>query len=322
MTHIRIIVASLVVLVTSFFAAPAFAQDERFAEIAVDYTSGEILFGTNENAIRHPASLTKMMTLYLLFEAVEDGRLTMDSTIRVSRYAARQSPTRLGFRCARRARTCGSVTVEQAINALIVLSANDVAVAVAEHLGRTESNFALRMTRRAHAMGMTDTVFTNASGLPNLHQVTTAHDMAILGRRLIEDYPEYYPLFSSRSFAYGRRTVYGHNRVMDMTDGVDGIKTGYTRASGFNLVSSAMRDGRRVITVVLGGATAAERDAQMVDLINRAFETEPTPTSPYPYIVTPVGARYLDQLPIPSLPEPEPEPETERMTLGPVHVRP
>lgn len=317
MQFIRIIVASLVVLVTSFFVAPTVSAQDRFSEIAVDFATGEILLGTNENELRHPASLTKMMTLYLLFDALENGDVTLDTRIVISRRAAQQSPTRLGFRCARRARTCGSITVDTAIDALVVQSANDVASAVAEHLGRTESNFALRMTRRAQAMGMTSTVFTNASGLPSVRQVTTAHDMAILGRRLIQDFPDYYERFNVREFSYGRRVIRGHNRVLDMLDGVDGIKTGYTRASGFNLVSSAVRGDRRVVTVVLGGPTAAERDAQMVDLIGRAFERETSIQATYPYIVTPVARRYLDQSPLPGLPIEEPSREPP-LTLAPL----
>lgn len=321
MHFIRIIVATMVVLATSFLAAPRASAQDRFAEIAVEYSSGEILFGTNETALRHPASLTKMMTLYLLFEALEDGRVTLETRMPVSRRAAGQPATRLGFRCARRARQCGSITVDDAIDALVVLSANDVATVVAEFLGRSESNFALRMTRRAHVMGMTDTVFVNASGLPSASQVTTAHDMALLARHLIEDYPQWYTRFSARSFTYGRRVYSGHNRVMLNNDEVDGIKTGYTRGSGFNLVSSAVRDGRRVITVVLGGATAAERDAQMVDLIHRAFERDaPQSTSTYPYIVTPVARRYLEPLPIPSLTTPEPTQSEPPLRLGPVRV--
>lgn len=293
MTLIRIIVTSLVVLVASFlFSTSSIAQtDPRFAEYAIDFDTGEVLYGTNETELRHPASLTKIMTLYLLFEAIEDGRVEMDTRIPISRNAANQSPTRLGFRCPRRARVCGSVTVETAIDALIVLSANDIATAVAEYLGRTESNFAQRMTNRARAMGMMDTVFVNASGLPSVRQVTTAHDMAILGRRLIEDYPDYYALFSRRNFTYGRRVVSGHNRVLDYFEGADGIKTGYTRASGFNLVSSAVRDGRRVIAVVLGGTTAQDRDNQMVDLLERSFALSPEPNL---YRVTPTSRR-LDQ---------------------------
>lgn len=293
MSFIRIIVASLVVLVASTFATSnAHAQTNgRFAQIAIDYETGSTLIAENETAILHPASLTKVMTLYMLFEALEDGRVTLETRIPISRRAAQQPATRLGFRCPRRARVCGSISVDNAINALIVLSANDVATAVAEFLGRSESNFALRMTRRAHDMGMPDTVFVNASGLPSVRQVTTAHDMAVLGRRLIEDYPDYYARFSVESFTFGRRTIRGHNRVMYENDEVDGIKTGYTRSSGFNLISSAVRDGRRVITVVLGGNTAGERDAQMVNLIDQAFDrqAELPPREIRPYEVNTVG---------------------------------
>lgn len=168
-------------------------------------------------------------------------------------------------------------------------------------------------------MGMESTVFANASGLPSTRQVTTASDMAILGRRLIEDYPQYYSRFSAQSFVYGRRTYRGHNRVMNNNSEVDGIKTGYTRASGFNLVSSAVRDGRRVITVVLGGATAVERDAQMVDLIHRAFDT-PAPQNPYR--VTQVGQQFLEGLPIPDVPSPQRPYSEPPVALGPVRVRP
>ncbi|MCA8886452.1 MAG: D-alanyl-D-alanine carboxypeptidase, partial [Hyphomonadaceae bacterium] len=217
------------------------------------------------------ASLTKMMTLYMLFEAIERGDLTLDTRLTASRNAARQPPSRLGLACSRR-RGCDSITVDQAIRALAVQSANDVAVMVAERLGGTESRFSANMTARARELGMSNTRFANASGLPDTAHRTTARDMATLSQALWRDFPQYYHYFQTPSFAWRRTSGRNHNHLLGSVEGVDGIKTGYTRASGFNLATMTERGGRRVIVVVLGGETAAARDAQVAYLIEGAYQ--------------------------------------------------
>jgi D-alanyl-D-alanine carboxypeptidase len=237
------------------------------AAIIVDAQTGAVLFENNSRGSHYPASLTKMMTLYLLFEAIEAKRFSLDDELAVSTVASQQPPTKIG------AKPGTSLTVQKAILALIVHSANDVAVVVAEALGGSQSNFAQLMTKKARALGMKDTVFRNASGLPDTGQVTTARDMAILARALISRFPDYYAYFSTPSFTYGGRTFVSHNRVLKAYAGADGLKTGYIRAAGYNLVTSAERDGRRIIAVVLGGKTAGARDAQMVSLLDKGFAT-------------------------------------------------
>jgi D-alanyl-D-alanine carboxypeptidase len=239
---------------------------ERYASIVIDVETREILHAEDADATRFPASLTKMMTLYVLFEALEQGDLALDSRLTASRFASRQPPSRLGIR------RNDSITVEQAIRALVVQSANDVAVMVAERLGGSESNFATRMTNRARALGMEHTRFVNASGLPDPRIRTTARDMATLSIALWRDYPQYYHYFQTPSYHWRGRGGRNHNRLLGSVQGVDGIKTGYTRASGYNLATSAVRDGRRVVAVVLGGETASARDAQVAYLIEGAYE--------------------------------------------------
>jgi D-alanyl-D-alanine carboxypeptidase len=212
-----------------------------------------------------------MMTLYMVFEALERGDITLDTRWTASRNASRQPPSRLGLRCTRR-HGCDSITVEQAIRALAVQSANDVAVMTAEHLGGSEARFAANMTARARELGMTDTRFANASGLPDPRHRTTARDMARLSQALWNDFPEYYHYFSTPTFSWRRSTGRNNNHLLGQVDGVDGIKTGYTRASGFNLATMTERGGRRVIVVVLGGETAAARDAQVAYLIEGAYQ--------------------------------------------------
>ncbi len=210
---------------------------------------------------RHPASITKVMTLYLLFEALEKGRIHLDSEIRISAHASAQAPTKLGLHPGQ------SIRVEDAIKAVVTQSANDAAVAIAEALGGSESHFAEMMTRKAHALGMADTTYVNASGLPDDDQITTAHDLALLGRDIEERFPHYYRYFSTRSFSYRGIAYRNHNHLLGHVDGMDGIKTGYTRSSGFNLLSSVKRDGHFIIAVVLGGASSSSRDRIMDDLI-------------------------------------------------------
>lgn len=245
------------------------AYNPPYAAYVVDINSGRVLHDTNANALRHPASVTKVMTLYMLFEAMERGRFRPDSELRVSAEAARQSPSKLGLRAG------STIAVDDAIKALITKSANDVAVVVAEALGGDEERFAEMMTAKARQIGMSRSVFRNASGLPNPEQVTTARDLATLGRAIHDRFPRQYALFSTRSFEYDGSIYRNHNRLLGKVEGVDGIKTGYTRASGFNLLTSAKSDGRHIMTVVLGGRSARARDVQVASLVEthlpRAF---------------------------------------------------
>ncbi len=243
-------------------ATPPPLASEKYAAIVVDGNTGRMLYQANATAPRFPASLTKMMTLYMLYEAIDSGRLSMSSEIPVSAHAASQAPSKLGLK---RGTT---IDVRSAVNALSVKSANDVAAAVGEYLGGSEERFAALMTAKARSIGMSSTVFRNASGLPDDRQHTTARDMAVLGIALRKRFPQYYGNFSQRSFAFRGRTVTGHNRTL-LIDGVDGIKTGYIRASGFNIVTSVGRRGKRLVIVVMGGKSARERDAHVAELIER-----------------------------------------------------
>ena len=247
-------------------SAPTALAQDRYAAIVMDARTNEVLMEDQADATRFPASLTKMMTLYMLFEALERGDVTMDTRIVASRRAAAMPASRLGLR------RNDTITVNQAIRALVVQSANDVAVAVAERLGGTEARFASQMTARARALGMSGSRFVNASGLPDPQMRATARDMAVLGQSLWRDFPDYYTYFQTPEFSWGRHYSRSHNRLIGSVAGVDGIKTGYTRASGFNLVTSAERGGRRVIVVVMGGETAAARDAQVAYLVEGAFQ--------------------------------------------------
>ncbi|PMR77362.1 D-alanyl-D-alanine carboxypeptidase [Billgrantia endophytica] len=237
----------------------------RYAAIVIDVESGDVLHAANADATRYPASLTKMMTLYLLFEAIEDGSMRLHQPLSVSAQAAAMPASKLWLPAG------GSITVEDAILALVVRSANDVAVVVAEALGGSERQFADMMTRRARDLGMPATVFRNASGLPNNEQVTTARDMATLSVRLMQDFPQYYHYFSTQSFTHRGTTHTSHNRLVRNYPGADGLKTGFIRASGFNVATSAIRDNRRVVSVVMGGFTAASRDTHMTDLLDRGY---------------------------------------------------
>jgi D-alanyl-D-alanine carboxypeptidase len=264
---VRILAGAVAAAVALSFAvaAPA-AADDRYAAIVMDARTNEVLLEDQADEGRYPASLTKMMTLYMLFEALERGDVTMETRLTASRNASRQPPSRLGLRRG------DSITVEQAIRALVVQSANDVATMVGERLGGSEARFAANMTSRARELGMTDTRFANASGLPDTRHRTTARDMARLSQAIWYDFPGYYHYFQTPTFAWRRGTGRNHNRLLGQVEGVDGIKTGYTRASGFNLATMAERDGRRVIVVVLGGETAAARDAQVAYLIEGAYQ--------------------------------------------------
>lgn len=248
---------------TAPVVTPAEAAPEKYAAIVVDANTGKTLFASNADAKRYPASLTKMMTLYMMFEAMKTGKMNRNTPIKVSAYAAARPPTKIGFKAGQ------SIPAEAAILALITRSANDVASAVGEHLGGSEGRFAQMMTARARQLGMRSTTFRNASGLPNKEQHTTARDMAVLGMALRQHFPKEFAYFSQKSFVYRGQTINGHNRLLGRIQGVDGIKTGYTNASGFNLVSSVSADGRQIVAVVMGGRTAASRDAHMSELIKK-----------------------------------------------------
>jgi D-alanyl-D-alanine carboxypeptidase len=242
-------------------AAGAVPKSPAFSALVVDANNGSTLYSADENGLRHPASITKVMTLYLLFEELDRGTLTLRSQIPISEHAAGQEPSKLGLAPG------DTISVEDAIKAVVTRSANDIAVAVAEAVGQSESNFADMMTRKAHALGMTNTLYRNASGLPNDEQVTTAHDLTILGRSLEERFPRYFRYFSTAQFDFDGEIIGNHNHLLGRVEGVDGIKTGYTRASGFNLLTSVHREGRSLIAVVMGGRSAAGRDRIMESLI-------------------------------------------------------
>ncbi|MCE9523577.1 MAG: D-alanyl-D-alanine carboxypeptidase [Alphaproteobacteria bacterium] len=245
--------------------APPEPYVERFAAIVIEADTGRQLYERMSHEQRYPASLTKMMTLYLLFEALQQGKVSLSTLMTASPYACSQDPTKLGL-------TPGDqIAVEDAIKALIVRSANDVAVVVAEHLGGNEYQFAARMTERARQMGMNQTSFVNASGLPDENQRSTATDLVVLSRNLIANFPQFYPYFHTQSFVWNGRSFEGHNNLMKFFDGADGLKTGYTRMSGFNLASSATRQGKRLIAVVMGGRSARDRDIQTAELLESEF---------------------------------------------------
>ncbi len=235
------------------------------AAIVVDMNTGRILYSQAPDAPRRPASLTKMMTLYMLFTYLRAGTISYDSQLTVTPHAASQSPTKLNLKPG------ATITTAEAINALVTLSANDAAVTIAENMAGTEENFARMMTEKARALGMSGTTFRNASGLPNDEQVTTARDMAILAQHLIRDFPENYACFETRYFSYQGRRYRNHNHLLFDYRGTDGIKTGYTREAGFNLTASVRRDDKHLVAVVLGGKTGGGRDAAMRALLDQTF---------------------------------------------------
>jgi D-alanyl-D-alanine carboxypeptidase len=255
------------VLVAALFASAAAPALAKYASIVVDAETGLVLHETNADTRNFPASLTKMMTLYLLFEALQQGDLALSDKLSVSARAAKQQPSKLGLK------TGATITVDTAIRALVTKSANDVAVVVAEAIGSTEWGFAKLMTGKAKDLGMTRTNFANASGLPDSRQLSTARDMAMLSLALLEDFPQYFHYFSLGSFTYKGKTYANHNKLLTAYNGVDGIKTGYTKASGYNIAVSAVRDGRRLIAVVFGGKTAGVRNRHTADLLDQAYAT-------------------------------------------------
>jgi len=253
---------------TILAASPAAAQigSDRYSSIVIDARTGRELSSVAADEPRHPASLTKMMTLYMVFEALRDRRISLETLVPVTAHAAGMQPTKLGLMPGTK------ITVEQAILGLVTLSANDAAAALGEMLGNDEANFADMMTARAHAIGMKHSVFRNASGLPDPDQFTTARDMATLARHLVADFPTDYRYFATREFRFHRRVIASHDHLLETYAGADGLKTGYTAASGFNLVTSAVRSDVRLVGVVLGAARAGERDAHMAELLNQGFD--------------------------------------------------
>ncbi|MDD2768733.1 MAG: D-alanyl-D-alanine carboxypeptidase [Methylococcus sp.] len=236
-----------------------------YSALVMEIESDRVLYDQNADEIRHPASLTKMMTLYMVFDAIERGNVSLQDTFYASSYSASRSPSRIGLRPG------DPLTVEQGILALVTCSANDAAATLGEGLAGSEPAFAAAMTRKARELGMSQTVFRNASGLPDPDQVTTARDMYRLGKALLKRFPQYYPYFSTAHFQYRGRSFHNHNHLLENYYGADGIKTGFVNASGFNLVASARRNGVRLVGVVFGGNSAFRRDAHMRDILDDGF---------------------------------------------------
>ena len=251
--------------------AAAQIGSDRYSSIVVDAATGNVLEAASADALRHPASLAKLMTLYMVFEALRDRRISADQMVPISARTAATEPTKLGLVPGMR------LTVDEAILGLVTKSANDAAAALGELLGGSEDRFAQMMTLRARALGMGHTTFTNASGLPDPDQWSTARDLAILARHLLTDFPGFYPYFSTRSFTFQHRVIFNHDRMLQSYPGADGMKTGYTEASGHNLVTSAVHSGVRLIGVVLGAGSNPERDAHMAALLDQGFEQMDVP---------------------------------------------
>lgn len=296
--------------VSSWVANPS--VDGRDAYIILDAASGRELSSDQPDQLRHPASLTKLMTIYLTFSALDSGRLSLGDGLPVSISALNAPPTKMGLPPG------GTVSVRDATMALVTRSANDAALVLAEALGGDEASFAAMMTSKARQLGMTQTVFRNASGLPNREQVTTARDMARLAFALMRDFPHYYPVFSVQSWPYRGRILDNHNRMLGSYEGADGLKTGYTNASGFNLVMSAMRDNRRLIGVVMGGDSAGQRDRMMAMLMDQGFASAASMRlSAWTSIRKPQSARYTSANFDPSLIIPESTPRLAMASAQP-----
>ena len=264
------IAACLIAMATPFVAMPAQAmslyEEPKYAAILINPATHEVLYSRRADQYRYPASITKVMTLYLAFEALETGKLKLSDPVFISRYAASQAPSRLGLAVGK------SLTVEQAIRVIAVKSANDVAVALAEKIAGSETAFAAMMTGKARKLGMMNTYFANASGLPNPAHITTARDIAVLSMATIDNFPRYYRYFSTQTYAFGNQVMVNHNKLLGKMPGVDGIKTGYTAAAGFTLAASATRNGKRLIAVVLGGPSTMARDQNVAALLDAGFD--------------------------------------------------
>jgi D-alanyl-D-alanine carboxypeptidase len=253
-----------------FFILISSSAKAKYASFIINENTKRIYHNTNADTRNYPASLTKIMTLYMVFDALKNKKISMNTKFKISKRAARQPPSKLSL-------SAGSnITVKNAILALITKSANDVATVVAENLGKSERNFAKLMTKKARKLGMTRTTFKNASGLPNRGQLSTARDMAVLGIAIRKNHPNFFKLFKTKSFVYKGIKYTNHNNLLSNYSGTDGIKTGYTNASGFNLVASVERNGQRIIGVVFGGKKARSRDKHMINLLNKYFKTSPS----------------------------------------------
>ena len=285
-----IMIAAAMVMVIAALASPHSAQaaNSKYAGYVIDVKSGKVLYSNHANSLRYPASLTKMMTLYMAFEQLENGKMSLNSRLKVSRHAAGQAPSKLNLKPG------STIKMKDAILALVTKSANDVAAVIAENIGGTESKFARMMTDKAHSIGMKNTTFRNASGLPNKYQKTTAADMAMLGRALQDRFPTYYKYFNTRVFQYGKARYGNHNKLLGRVKGVDGIKTGYTRASGFNLVTNVKTGDRHIVAVVMGGRTGASRDAQMRKLIKEYLPKAKTGRRMTAMVGVPAARRYIE----------------------------
>ena len=242
--------------------------EPKYTAIVMDAHSGEILYSERADSPRYPASVTKVMTMYLAFESLAAGRLHLTDTVQVSPLAAAQPATKLGLRAGE------TISVEDALHAMAVHSANDMAMAMAEKIGGTESRFAALMNVKAEQLGMTSTHYVNPNGLPDNRQLSSAHDLAVLARAILRDYPQYYSFFSQESFSYRGRTMYNTNHLLGKMPGVDGLKTGFTNAAGFNLAASAMRNGHRLIAVVMGSSSGQVRNANVEGLLLTGFDIE------------------------------------------------
>jgi D-alanyl-D-alanine carboxypeptidase len=270
----RSVLASLVIATTaltpSLMAAPPVAQssDTKYAAIVVDAASGEVLFQRFADQRRYPASITKVMTLYLVFEALESGKVKLNDTLVISPRAAAAPPSKLGLAAGQ------TISLDDAMRATAVRSANDMAIALAEHVARSEGDFTNRMTAKARELGMQNTRFTTANGLPDSRQTTTASDLAILSRAVMRDYPQYYRYLGLHDWHFNGRDYRNTNGLLNTSKGYDGIKTGFTNASGYNLAASSVRDGKRLITIVMGGRSTASRNAHVAELMDTGFEIE------------------------------------------------
>jgi len=273
---------------------PVFA---RYASIVVNETSGEVMYSRNADKQLYPASLTKVMTLYLLFESLEAGTVTMDTPMKVSRVAAGRSPSKLGLKVG------STIKVKDAMLALVTKSANDAATVIAEHLGGTERAFAKKMTRKAKSLGMTRTNFRNASGLPHSQQKSTARDMARLAIAIRKDFPQYFHYFKTQRFDYRGKRHKNHNALLKDYQGTDGIKTGYIRASGFNLIATVERNGTRLVGVVFGGKTGKSRNTHMMQLLDKQFARLPLIKTPKERQIRVVPARSKPISPPPQKPQ-------------------
>ena len=264
---IKLILNFIFILFFLFIASSAKA---KYASFVINENTKRIYHNTNADTRNYPASLTKIMTLYMIFDSLKNKKISMNTKFKISKRAARQPPSKLNLSAGSR------ITVKNAILALITKSANDVATVVAENLGKSEKNFARLMTKKAKKLGMTRTTFKNASGLPNRGQLSTARDMAVLGMAIRKNHPNFFKLFKTKSFVYKGVKYTNHNNLLSSYSGTDGIKTGYTHASGFNLVASVERNGQRIIGVVFGGKKARSRDKHMKKLLNKYFKTSPS----------------------------------------------